>query len=57
MKNSVSIDLVVVLQEILLDLIKLYEMSRRFNRIMCLFGMTPLIDLISFVHLPFCRHE
>jgi hypothetical protein len=48
MKNSVPVDLIVVLQEILLDLIKSYEMSRRFNHIMCLFGVIPLIELIFF---------
>jgi hypothetical protein len=46
MKDSVPVDLIVVLQKILLDLIKLYEMSCTLNRIMCLFGVIPLIDLI-----------
>ena len=48
MKSSVLIDLIVVLRKILLDLIKSYEISCRLNRIMCLFGVIPLIDLIFF---------
>jgi hypothetical protein len=49
-------DLVVVLWKIFLDLIKSREMSHRLNRIICLFGVIPLIDLIFFCASSFCRH-
>ena len=47
-KVSAPMDLIVVLWKIFLDLTKSYGTSRRLNRVMCLFGVIPLIDFIFF---------